>query len=75
MIILKDTKNQGFTLSLEDTFFEKTLWQVGGRRGGGGSCQIDPLSPSRLRAKSFSDGLIKILTTGILYNHHENFNM
>ena len=69
MIILKDTKNQGFTLSLEDTFFEKTLWQVGG------SCQIEPLSPSRLRAKSFSDGLIKILTTGILYNHHENFNM
>ena len=23
MIILKVTKNQGFTLSLEDTFFEK----------------------------------------------------
>ena len=32
MIILKDTKKQGFTLSLEDTFFEKP-------QGG----QIDPL--------------------------------
>ena len=32
-IILKVTKNQGFTLSLEDTFFEKPL---GGREGGGG---------------------------------------
>ena len=31
MIILKDTKNQGFTLSLEYTFFEKQ------KRG-----QIDP---------------------------------
>ena len=31
MIILKVTQNQGFTLSLEDTFFEKPL-------GG----QIDP---------------------------------
>ena len=26
MIILKVTKNQGFTLSLEDTFFEKPQW-------------------------------------------------
>ena len=25
-IILKVTKNQGFTLSLEDTFFEKPPW-------------------------------------------------
>ena len=33
MIILKVTKNQGFTLFLEDTFFEKP-------QGGGG--QIDP---------------------------------
>ena len=38
MIILKVTKNQGFTLSLKDTFFEKPQ----GRRG-----QIDP--PSRFR--------------------------
>ena len=37
-IILKVTKNQGFTLALEDTFFEKP-------QGGGG--QIDP--PSRFR--------------------------
>ena len=36
MILLKATKNHGFTLSLEDTFFEK-------RQGG----QIDP--PSRFR--------------------------
>ena len=34
-IILKVTKNQGFTLSLEDTFFEKPQ----------GGCQIDPPSP------------------------------
>ena len=36
MIILKVTKKQGFTLSLEDTFFEKP--QGGGGEGG----QIDP---------------------------------
>ena len=34
MIILKVTKNQGFTLSLEDTVFEKS--EGGGREGGGG---------------------------------------
>ena len=39
MIILKFTKNQGFTLSLEDTAFEKPH---GGGEGGGGG-QIDPL--------------------------------
>ena len=42
MIILKVTKDQGFTLSLEDTFFKKP-------QGGGG--QIDPsssLSPAVL---------------------------
>ena len=38
MIILKVTKDQGFTFSLEDTFFEKL-------QGGGG--QID--APSRFR--------------------------
>ena len=26
MILLKVTKKQGFTLSLEDTFFEKSQW-------------------------------------------------
>ena len=39
MIILKVTKNRGFTLSSQDTFYEK-------RQGG----QIDP--PSCFRAKS-----------------------
>ena len=47
-IILKATKNQGFTLSLEDTLFEKTT-------GGGGvkltRTHIHPL-PSRFRVKS-----------------------
>ena len=33
MIILKVTENQDFTLSLEDTFFEKPLEE----EGGGGS--------------------------------------
>ena len=28
MIILKVTKDQGFTLSLEDTFFKKSQWVV-----------------------------------------------
>ena len=46
MIILKVTKDQGFTFSLEDTFFKKP-------QGGGG--QIDPTSPpplpSRFRVK------------------------
>ena len=41
MIILKVTKKQGFTLSLEDTFFEKP--QEGG--------QID--RPSRFRVKKY----------------------
>ena len=40
MIILKVPKNQGFTLSLEDTFLEKPQ---GG--GGGGGGQIDPRPP------------------------------
>ena len=45
MIILKVTKNQGVTLSLEDTVFEK-LQGVG---------QIDPPSPlpSHFRVKDF----------------------
>ena len=40
MIILKVTKNQRFTISLEDTLFEKP-------QGGGGS-QIDPPPPPQL---------------------------
>ena len=40
MIILKVTKKQAFTLSVEDTFLEKS-------QRGGGSGQID--SPSRSR--------------------------
>ena len=35
-IILKVTKNQGSTLSIEDTFFKKPLGEEG-RGGGGGS--------------------------------------
>ena len=38
MIILKVTKNQGFTLSLADTFFEKPQGD-----------EVDP--PTRLRVK------------------------
>ena len=45
-IMLKISKNQGFTLSLEDTFFKKP--QEWGRGGG----QID--TPSRFRVKSDS---------------------
>ena len=44
-IILKVTKNLGFTLSLEDTFFEKP-------QGGG---QIDP--PAILGLKSYFERL------------------
>ena len=43
MIILKVTKNQDFTLSLEDTFFKKPQ---GGRR-----VQIDSPLPNRFRVK------------------------
>ena len=46
-MILKVTKNQGFTLSLEDTFFEKPQG-----RGGG---QID--RPSRFRVKYYSSNV------------------
>ena len=47
-IILKVTKNQGFTFSLKDTFFEKP-------HGGGGS--IWPLPPSHFRVKSFESAI------------------
>ena len=40
-IILKSQKHQGFTLSLEDTFFKKP-------QGGGSNW---PLSPSRFKVK------------------------
>lgn len=36
MIILRLTRNKGFTLSLEDTFFKKLQWE--------GEDQIDPLA-------------------------------
>ena len=49
MIMLKVTKNQGFTLCLEDTFFEK---QQG--RGGGG--QIDTLPPIVLGLETNQNG-------------------
>ena len=39
MIIIKVTKNQGFTVFLEVTFFEKPQWE-----GGGGGSQIVPSS-------------------------------
>ena len=46
MMMLGVTKYQGFTLSLEDTFFEKTT----GKEGGGG-VQIDPPPPAVLGLK------------------------
>ena len=46
MIILKVTKNQDFTLSLEDTFFEKLP-------GGGGGAQINTPSRFRVKARTF----------------------
>ena len=45
MIILKVTKNRGFTLSLEDTFVEKPQ----------GGCQIDaPPPPAALGLNTFA---------------------
>ena len=49
MIILKVTKNQSFTLYLEDTFFEKPQ----GEGAGGGGVQIDP-APNYFRVKKMS---------------------
>ena len=43
MIIIKVTKNEGFTLSLEDTVFEKPQ---------GGSNWPPPPTPSRFRANT-----------------------
>ena len=45
-IILKITKKQGFTLSLEDTIFENPEGTAGGQVGGGG--QNDP-SPQQFQ--------------------------
>ena len=40
MALLKVTKNQGFTLSSEDTFFEKPQEGLEGFGGGGSSMKI-----------------------------------
>ena len=53
-IILKVTKKQGFTLSLEDTFFEKP-------QGGG---QIDT-PPSRFRVKGLKNNGISLQMANI----------
>ena len=53
MIKLKVIKSQGFTLSLEDTFFEKPQ---GGGKGGG--CQIEP--PSSLLSVNLKCNLTKL---------------
>ena len=49
-IILKVTKNQGFSLSLEDTFFEKPHGEGGGVK----------LTPSRFRVKIDLTLVVKI---------------
>ena len=46
MIILIVTKNQSFTVSLEDTFFEKSRGVMGGGGGAGGAKLT---GPSRFR--------------------------
>ena len=57
-IILKVTKNQGFSLYLEDTLFEKP-W------GGEGRSQIDPISGFRVKALSH---FIVVVSYGTLMN-------
>ena len=52
MIILKVTKKQGFTLSLENTFLEKPR---GGGGGGGGGGQIDPSQLFKGKALPLTD--------------------
>ena len=56
MIILKVTKNQGFTLSLEDTFFEKP-------QGGGG--QFDPPAVSGLKIKTAKTPSLRKRTSNV----------
>ena len=61
MIILKVTKNQGFTFSLEDTFFEKPQKEWVGRGGGGGvgvKCEIDPVSGFRIKLNPINIALL-----------------
>ena len=57
-IILKVTKNRGFSLYLEDTLFEKP-------RGGEGRSQIDPISGFRVKALSH---FIVVVSYGTLMN-------
>ena len=62
MIILKVTKNQGFTLSVEDTFFEKPQ---------GGSNWPPP--PSRFRVNLFMYNVVAwISTTATVDQQHKN---
>ena len=56
MMILKVTKTQGFTLSLEDTFFEK---QQGG-------VKLTP--PIRFRVKNFAKFMEKHLCQSLFFN-------
>ena len=60
-IILKVTKNQGFSLYLEDTLFEKPR----GGGGGGGGGQIAPNSGFRVKALSH---FIVVVSYGTLMN-------
>ena len=53
MIIIKVTKNQGFTIFLEVTFFEKPQWE-----GGGGGESNFPL-PSRFGVKKNQENNLK----------------
>ena len=57
-IILRVTKNQGFTLSLKDTFFEKP-------QAGGGD-QFDPPSSRHIRLK---DRVPYGLVSGVVYEY------
>ena len=56
-IILKVTKNQGFNLSLEDTFFEKPQ---------GGQTDLPP-AVLGLNASHFSKTFCKILLIDVIY--------
>ena len=66
-IILKVTKNQGFTIPLEDTFFKKPQGGGGGGRGERG--QIDP--PTSFRV-NYSFNFIGFITKSreITILHH-----
>ena len=70
MIILKVTKNQGFTLYLEDTIFEKPQ---------GGGCQIDPpsvalgLNKERYRLKKITKNTRTQLCRNVVFNKVEGW--